>query len=187
VDDIQANHVGSVSELRKNSSKRKKYIFLSIVMILILGLSIAVIFLYPSKPDIEIKSISLEDVVWDDSILLKLPTALHIELEITVTNENALGATVDRVEGKAYLDDNKSPGDNDYIGDFSVETPFDVPGNSKVDVPVDFYLRDLPSPRKASNILTSGTIFIRTAGNVYLSVSFIDFSVPFDETEKVEV
>jgi len=121
---------------------------------------------------------------WDNGIL-QPPTSLYIELDITITNDNLLGATVDSVKGTAYLSDNKSPGDNDFIGDFSVDKSFDVPGNSQVDVSVDFYLRDLPSPVKVANIISSGNVYIRTAGDVYLSLSFIDFSVPFDETDKV--
>lgn len=186
-DGIQANQFGSASRSTKNRSNRKKYIFISVVIIILVGLSLAVLFLYPSKPDVEIKSITLGVVEWDDMILRKLPSDLHIEMDITVTNDNVLGATVDQVKGKAYLSDNNSPGDNDYIGDFSVEKPFTVPGNSKVDVTVDFHLRDLPSPTKVGKIIKDGNIFIRTAGNVYLSLSFIDFSVSFDETESVEV
>ncbi len=145
----------------------------------------AAVFLYPSKPEIEIKSMRIVGIGWDDGILIDLPTSLHIEMDLTVINDNVMGAVIDKVKGKAYLSDNDDPQENDFIGDFSVEKPFEVPGNGKVDITVDFYLRDLPSPVKTAKIIDSETIFLRTAGNVYLSLSFFDFSIPFDETERI--
>jgi len=154
---------------------------------LILG--ITVIFLYPSKPDVKIKSIESIEVKWIKESVGKveydIPEELRIKFIITITNENVLGATVNGVEGNVFLKMNRI-GEMDEIGDFHIPGPFDVPGNGKTDVPLYFDLTDLPDPFNMAQVLKQ-TAYIKIKGTVEISFWFWEFTIPFEKETTVPV
>ena len=173
---------------KKPRSKTRRYVIISVI-ILVLILGITVIFLYPSKPDVKIKSIESVQVKWKEYPgvpgELWIPEELRIKFIITITNENALGATVNGVEGKVFLEMDKI-GEMDEIGDFHIPGPFDVPGNGKTDVPLYFDLTDLPNPVKMAQVLTQ-TVDLKIKGTVDISFWSLEFTIPFEKETTVPV
>ncbi len=156
---------------------------LLVIIIIFLVIAAGIYCLWPAEPDVDVESVKIENVSWDNSGPIPRP-GLYIKLRLLIGNDNYLGASISRVEGKVYLDD-VEPGENDYIGDFEILEPFEVPSRGSTKVPVDFYLKELTSPGDAVNILKDDTAFIRVIGRVHISFPLCDFSVDFDHTQKV--
>ena len=183
---IHRNKVGIRRELvpadkrKKPRSKIRRYVIISVIILLLI-LGITVIFLYPSTPDVQLRSIESVQVKWKGP----LPEELRIKFIITITNENVLGATVNGVEGKVFLKMDRI-GEMDEIGDFYIPGPFDVPGNGKTDVPLYFDLTDLPNPLTMAQELTH-TVYIKIKGTVDISFWFLEFTIPFEKETTVPV
>jgi len=192
--DTQAVEVEPVNNSQLNNKRKKprskirRYVIISVVILLLI-LGITVIFLYPSKPDVKIKSIESIEVKWIKESVGKveydIPEELRIKFIITITNENVLGATVNGVEGNVFLKMNRI-GEMDEIGDFHIPGPFDVPGNGKTDVPLYFDLTDLPDPFNMAQVLKQ-TAYIKIKGTVEISFWFWEFTIPFEKETTVPV
>lgn len=168
----------SSDENRTAGTKKRKLIIIIVIIVILVVIGVAVAVLYPSDPDMDVRSIRIENVEWDEGAILSQPESLHITLDIAITNPNVIGATVDRTGGEVFLE-------GDYTGDFSVPAGFDVPGDGTVVVTVDFYLKDLPNPIKVGNILMKDKVDIRVKGSVVISFGLADFTMDFDETKTV--
>ena len=168
----------SNDENRTIGTKKRKLIIVIVIIVILVLIGVAVAVLYPSEPDMDVRSIRIENVEWDEGAILSQPESLHITLDIAITNPNVIGATVDRTGGEVFLE-------GDYTGDFSVPAGFDVPGDGTVVVTVDFYLKDLPNPIKVGNILMKDKVDIRVKGSVVISFGLADFTMDFDETKTV--
>ena len=169
---------GSLDGKKTTGTKKRKIVIAIIIIVLLIGIGAAVLVLYPSQPDMDVESVRIENIEWKEGALLPQPESLHIPLDIAITNDNVIRATVKRTDGEAFLE-------GDYIGDFSVPSGFDVPGDGTVTVTVDFYLKDLPNPIKIGNILMNDEAELRVKGSIVISFGITDFTIDFDETKTV--
>lgn len=187
-----------VSNMSTESGKRKigtdergiagKYIFLIIVLFILIGATVAAIILYPSKPEMSVEEVRIVDVEYTDNggpLQPEIELVLQLELDIKIVNDNYFGGDIDGIAGNVYLAE-RSPGDDDFIGDFNRERSFEVPSQGSVTVTLDFFLRDIPTPAESRRILRDDKAVIRTKGEVSISFGLKDFSVPFDETTEID-
>jgi len=175
---VSDDHNGSLDENKTAGTRKRKFVIAIIIVVILIGIGAAVLVLYPSQPGMDVESIRIENVEWKEGAMLDQPESLHITIDIAITNDNVIGATVDLTDGEAFLE-------GDYIGDFSVPSGFDVPGGGTVTVTVDFYLKDLPNPIKIGNILMNDEAELRVKGSIVISFGITDFTIDFDETKTV--
>ena len=174
--DTQAVEVEPVSNSQFNNKRKKprskirRYVIISVIILLLI-LGIVVIFLYPSEPDVKIKSIEWIKVKWNKQIL-------RIKFIISIDNDNLLGATIEEVNGEVFfLEDNA---EENKIGRFFISGPYEVAGDDITHVPLYFDLINLPDSIPPE-------VEIKIVGTVELSLWFIDFTIPIDKTETVPV
>ncbi len=154
------------------------------LLIIIVALVIIIfltILLYPKTPDCDISSINSVGVEFKGT----LPSALVVEMEISVQNPNLYGGELNKLKGDVYI--RASTGSNYVqVGDFIISKTTSIEGSGTTKIPISLKLTDLPLDQLGA-ILLNNRVDINIRGTVELSIGPFGHAVYFQETETVNL
>jgi LEA14-like dessication related protein len=145
----------------------KKYCY-GIIIAIIAIVILAIFFASLDEPGVEVTEIRYKSLSVTD-----LTVSFYVTLD--VDNDNPIGATLTAVEADIYIDDQ-------LIGTSYSEKEFDIGANSVSEVEVVLEVESVPL-----GVISKSSVEVQVVGTAYLSVSFLDFEVPIDETQIVNI
>lgn len=145
----------------------KKYCY-GIIIIIVAIVILAIFFASLDEPGVEVTGIRYKSLSVTD-----LTVSFYVTL--AVDNGNPIGATLTEVEANIYID-------GQFIGTSYSEREFDIGANSVSEVEVVLEIESVPI-----GLISKSSVEVQVVGTAYLKVSFLDFEVPIDETQIVNI
>jgi LEA14-like dessication related protein len=146
----------------------EKKLCYGIVIIVVIIVIIAGFFISLSEPGVEVTDIRYRSV--------SLSTfTISFDVYLDIDNDNPIGATLTYVEADIYIDDQ-------LFGTSYSEKEFEIGAGEISQIQVVLDVDNLPL-----NVINKDTIEVRVLGTAFLKVSFLDFEVPIDKTEVVNI
>lgn len=144
----------------KKMSKKKLLLALILLLVILIPAGMAASVREPSVEVLSVKSGGTK----------VSPPTLTLIVTVRVTNPNIFGAALLRTGGQVFLNGN-------YLGDFSRDTPADIPAGGATNLDVNFDMTRPPYLKNPSEV--------RVVGSADITVFGMQKSVPFDKTETV--
>jgi LEA14-like dessication related protein len=139
-----------------------------IILVIIVVVLISGVLLSVKKPEVEVTEIKFRS--------LSIPqTSVSFYVTLDINNENFIGGQLTKVEADIFID-------NEYIGDAYLEDVFEIAPRDASEITVTLKVTNVPI-----ETLDKMIIQVDVDGIAYLSVSFVNFEVPFSETRDVSI
>jgi len=146
----------------------EKKLCYGIVILIEIIVILSIFFMSISEPGVEVTNIRVRNVSLSTS-------TITFDVYLDIDNENPIGATLTYVEADIYIDDQQ-------FGTSYSEKEFEIGANEISQIQVVLDVDNLPL-----SVINKNTVEVRVLGTAFLKVSFLDFEVPIDKAESVNI